>query len=183
MTHLLKPNKGVYPFYSQEDKDPSQIEFSTWLGKKPFYQKRIKRECNKHKCSIFKKRYIQVRSIYKSREKNKISSFTMKENEKIALLSRAANLAYHRKAERFPSPDPTATEQIGIQVNVLRRKQQKNICWLSIQTGYLAEELIAFETGILPPCKVLEMLPKIRMALSPALGDEKLPYISLFPTM
>jgi hypothetical protein len=90
---------------------------------------------------------------------------TMDDNHKKLLLIRAAELAMKEGNIRSSSPNPTAAEQLGITINILRRQKQRSISWLSRATGYLPEQLIAFEAGVLSNKKMMIMLPEIAQAL------------------
>ena len=92
-------------------------------------------------------------------------NLTMDDTHKNLLLIRAAELAMQEGNMRFSSPDPTAAEQLGITINILRRQKQRSISWVSRATGYLPEQLIAFEAGLLSNRKMLKMLPDIAQAL------------------
>jgi hypothetical protein len=90
---------------------------------------------------------------------------TMDDNHKNLLLIRAAELAIQEGNVRSSSPNPTAAEQLGITINILRRQKQRSISWLSRATDYPPEQLIAFEAGVLSNRKMMKMLPDIAQAL------------------
>lgn len=92
-------------------------------------------------------------------------NLNMDDDHKNLLLIRAAELAMKEGNMRFSSPDPTAAEQLGITINIIRRQKQRSISWVSRATGYLPEQLIAFEAGVLSNRKMLKMLPDIAQAL------------------
>lgn len=86
-------------------------------------------------------------------------------DNKPLLLIRSAELAKKEGNIRSSSPMPSAAEQLGIAINILRRKQSRSIHWVSRATGYSPEELIAFEAGVLTNKTMLAMLPDITNAL------------------
>lgn len=76
-------------------------------------------------------------------------------------LIRAADWV-RRKGQIRPISDvPVPEEQIGILFNVIRRRRNLTLERLAKDTGYKMEELIAFEAGLLPRRRMMEMLPTI----------------------
>lgn len=76
-------------------------------------------------------------------------------------LIRAADWVRARGQIRPLSDDPVPEEQIGILFNIVRRRKKLTVERLAERTGYKMEELIAFEAGLLPRRRVLEMLPDL----------------------
>lgn len=73
-------------------------------------------------------------------------------------LIRAADWVRTKGQIRPISDDPVPEEQIGILFNIVRRRKNLTVERLAEITGYRMEELIAFEAGMLPRRRMLEML-------------------------
>ena len=84
-----------------------------------------------------------------------------KESQVVNRLIRTADWVRVRGQIRPISAVPAPEEQIGILINILRRSQDCSVEQLAVRCGYEVEELIAFEAGLLPRRRVLEMLPNL----------------------
>ena len=105
----------------------------------------------------------------------------MDENKVITRLIRAAELAQKGGSERLFDPDPGPTETLGITFNLLRRRKNIDLEFISYETGYAVEELLAFEGGLLPGKRMLEMLPGLSLVIQRELSDHQ-PAIKTLPT-
>jgi hypothetical protein len=76
-------------------------------------------------------------------------------------LIRTADWVCLRGQIRPISAVPAPEEQIGILINILRRRRRLAVEQLAIRCGYEVEELIAFEAGLVSRRRVLEMLPNL----------------------
>lgn len=101
----------------------------------------------------------------KKEGKNEPECLMDDDNKKAAYLIRAAELALQGGNLRPSGPDPTPAEQLGIRVNILRRQLKKDLEWLGEKSGYGVAELMAFEAGLLPNKKMLEIFSRIAVAL------------------
>ena len=86
-------------------------------------------------------------------------------SQKVTYLIRAAALAQIEGEVRQIDADPTDEEKLGIAINKVRRKKKITLEFLSKNTGYGIEEIIAFEAGLLPNIKVCKMLPDVLHAI------------------
>jgi hypothetical protein len=76
-------------------------------------------------------------------------------------LIRAADWVREKGQIRPISDVPEPEERIGILFNIMRRRRNLTLERLAKNTGYRMEELIAFEAGLLPRRRMLEMLPSL----------------------
>ncbi len=180
---LSDESKGLCLYFDEKSVVPVWIKHLIQTGKKPLL-------CNPMKIggdgfSIFlclRNKDARIELLKKKRGKRETQNCVMNRQQKIEILIRAAERAYQRGPSRSLSSDPTPGEQLGIQVNVLRRMQQKSLSWMSEKTGYQPDELTAFEAGILSNQKMLEMFPKIIIALESTIIERSLA-LSRFPSV
>jgi hypothetical protein len=83
------------------------------------------------------------------------------DSQNVSPLIRTADWVLARGQIRPISDVPTPEEQVGILFNVIRRRRHLTLERLARKTGYELEELLAFEAGLLPRRRVLEMLPEL----------------------
>ena len=105
----------------------------------------------------------------------------MDENKQITHLIRAAELAQQGGCGLPFDSDPTPTETLGIAFNLLRRRKNIDLDFISYETGYAVEELLGFEGGLLPGKRMLEMLPGLSLILQRELSDHQ-PAFKTSPT-
>ena len=115
-------------------------------------------------------------------EKGEKSTSFMDKNRDVVVLIRAAKRARQGGIVRPSSPDPTPAERLGILMNVLRRRENRDLDWVSERTGCALDELVAFEAGLLDHPHMLEVFFAIAIALR-VNTVEDLPVLSQFPSV
>ncbi len=116
-----------------------------------------------HQCHVFSFR-IKGGVLKEDNKKAELAATSGNSTQKDYLI-RAAALVRKRGIIHQHGPDPTPAECLGITINLLRRRKGISLENISIHTGFLQEECVAFEAGLLPMTRVAQMLPAIAKVL------------------
>jgi hypothetical protein len=135
---------------------PGRVAYSSWPEKDPIPFICKGGDPNWHvfefpveKEMILKEKNISLLDMYPT------------DSQQVNLLMRAADLVRERGQVRPLSDVPVIEEAVGIFYNQVRRRRKISLERLARDTGFAIEEIIAFETGLLPRLRMCEMLPNL----------------------
>lgn len=152
-------------FLQERSGTPGWIDLPVQPGSKPLQNNSITKGGDENGTLAGLQRQPTKKFIQKERGLSEKQNSPMDDKCEIMIVIEAARQARLLGAERLPGPNPTPGEHLGIRINMLRRRKNKNLIWMNEKTGYPLSDLMAFEAGILSDRQMLAMLPGVLAAL------------------